>query len=469
MDMEKKSRKIKLSQCMIVKNEDKNIRRALSWGKGIVCEQIVVDTGSTDRTVEIAEEMGAKVYHFTWCDDFSAAKNYAIEQASGDWIVFLDADEYFDEDSASKLIPIIAIAEDMSRAGRQINAVRSRLINLGENAVVGVVAHQDRVFRNKPNLRYVNRIHEGLRLSGKQNYGYFDASEELMILHTGYTMEAYKETGKRERNISMLQKELEENPRNTAVLAYLGDAYMAENQLDQAKKYFQRAVSCGMEAKDRRENIDLHTLRSIGLLLILYAKESDPRHEEEVRELHRQYRELYSAYPDGDCYFGAWLYQNKKYEEGRKYLESALDKMKRYKGDIPLYMNASLKLVYAQLADCCRHMGRQQETVRNCVLSLGVDKYYTEPLIMLLGLLRAERGEKASAEGTWQLLSKLYDLTVFKDQMAVFKGAKLTGFKALEQRVYDVMPPLQRRAVQEALEKKIEEMKAREKSTKNTD
>ncbi len=451
--MKKGSRKIRLSQCMIVKNEEKNIRRALSWGKGIVCEQIVVDTGSTDRTVEIAEEMGAKVYHFTWCDDFSAAKNYAIEQASGDWIVFLDADEYFDEVSASKLIPMIAIAEDMSRAGRQINAVRSRLVNLGENAVVGVVAHQDRVFRNKSNLRYVNRIHEALRLSGKQNYGYFDASEELMILHTGYTMEVYEETGKLERNISMLKKELEDNPQNIEILSYLGDVYLAENQLDQAKKYFMRAVSYGMEAKDRRENINLHTLRSMALMLILYAKESDPGDEDKVRELHRQYRELYSAYPDGDCYFGAWLYQNKKYEEGRRYLESALDKMKRYKGDIPLYMQANLKLIYAQLADCYRHMERQQETVRNCVLSLGVDKYYTEPLIMLLGLLKAEAGEAASAEGTWQLLSKLYDLTVFKDQMAVLKGAKLTDFKALEQRVYDIMPQEQRIAVQQALEK----------------
>ena len=66
---------VRLSQCMIVKNEEQNIRRALLWGKGRVCEQIVVDTGSTDRTVDIAREMGARVYHFEWCGDFSAAKN----------------------------------------------------------------------------------------------------------------------------------------------------------------------------------------------------------------------------------------------------------------------------------------------------------------------------------------------------------------------------------------------------------
>ena len=84
---------VRLSQCMIVRDEEKNIERALSWGKDLVYEQIVVDTGSTDRTVELALAMGAKVYHFQWIDDFAAAKNYAISKASGDWIAFLDADE----------------------------------------------------------------------------------------------------------------------------------------------------------------------------------------------------------------------------------------------------------------------------------------------------------------------------------------------------------------------------------------
>ena len=95
---------IRLSQCMIVKNEEKNIERALGWAKSVAFEQIVVDTGSTDRTVEIAEKMGAKVYHFAWINDFSAAKNYAIEQATGNWIAFLDADEFFTPVDAKKLI-----------------------------------------------------------------------------------------------------------------------------------------------------------------------------------------------------------------------------------------------------------------------------------------------------------------------------------------------------------------------------
>lgn len=328
---------------------------------------------------------------------------------------------------------------------------------MDEKAVVRVIDQQDRVFRNMEKLRYANRIHEALHLSGSRAYPYLNASSELIILHTGYTQEVYEETGKLERNISMLKKELVENPHNAAVLAYLGDSYMAMKQFDKAKEYFHKAVLYGMKKEDQRDDVELHVLRAITMLLVLYNGEPDPAQEDTVRELHRQYTEVYSAYPDGDCYFGMWLYQNGQYEEGRRYLEAALAKMGGYKENIPLYMNANLKLVYSQLADCYRQMGENQETVRNCILSLGVDKYYTEPLVMLLGLLEEEAGEAATAEGTWGLLSKLYDLTVFKDQMAVLKGAKLTEFKALEQRVYDVMPLEQRRAVREALEKNTED------------
>ena len=110
--------KLRLSQCMIVKNEEKNIRRALSWGRDIMWEQIVVDTGSTDRTAQIAQEMGAKLFRFDWIDDFAAAKNHAIRQAGGDWIVFLDADEYLSPEDTEKLLPLL---EGLS--GERENAV----------------------------------------------------------------------------------------------------------------------------------------------------------------------------------------------------------------------------------------------------------------------------------------------------------------------------------------------------------
>ena len=92
---------MKISACVIAKNEAENLPRWLTSMRVFADEMIVVDTGSTDATVQIADAGGAKVFHFGWINDFAAAKNFALDKASGDWVVFTDADEYFTEESVS--------------------------------------------------------------------------------------------------------------------------------------------------------------------------------------------------------------------------------------------------------------------------------------------------------------------------------------------------------------------------------
>lgn len=77
-----------ISLCVICKNEEKNIQKCLEGLKTIVNEMVVIDTGSTDRTIEIAEKLGASVYQYDWDNNFSNAKNYALDIAKGEWIVF---------------------------------------------------------------------------------------------------------------------------------------------------------------------------------------------------------------------------------------------------------------------------------------------------------------------------------------------------------------------------------------------
>ncbi|MEW6003159.1 MAG: glycosyltransferase, partial [Nitrospirota bacterium] len=101
------SQSVSISLCMIVKNEEQNIARALSSVKPVVDEMIVVDTGSTDRTKDIAKAFGAKVYDFAWTDSFSDARNFSLSKASGKWILVLDADEVisaFDHEKLRELI-----------------------------------------------------------------------------------------------------------------------------------------------------------------------------------------------------------------------------------------------------------------------------------------------------------------------------------------------------------------------------
>lgn len=129
------------------KNEEANIEHCLSHLKTVVDEQIVIDTGSTDRTVELAEIMGAKVFHFDWINDFSAARNFALDKAKGDWIIFLDCDEYFSEDS----VPLIR--KCIKKFGRQkeIEGLTTNFINIKSNGeIISAVKNVSaRIFKEK--------------------------------------------------------------------------------------------------------------------------------------------------------------------------------------------------------------------------------------------------------------------------------------------------------------------------------
>ena len=103
LQIEKASKKNTLSLCMIVKNEEKHLVRCLRSVRDVVDEMIIVDTGSTDKTIDIAKVFGAKLFDFSWTGDFSAARNYSLTQATGDWILVLDADEVISERDFSEL------------------------------------------------------------------------------------------------------------------------------------------------------------------------------------------------------------------------------------------------------------------------------------------------------------------------------------------------------------------------------
>ena len=96
-------RVVQLSLAMIVKNEERTLARLLHCAATFCDELVVVDTGSTDGTVSIAQAAGAKVGHFTWCDDFSAARNFSFAQTSGDWIVWLDADDWVNPEAQAAI------------------------------------------------------------------------------------------------------------------------------------------------------------------------------------------------------------------------------------------------------------------------------------------------------------------------------------------------------------------------------
>ena len=192
---------MKISACVIVRNEAKNIGRWLENMQQVADELIVVDTGSEDRTIAIAEAAGVTVYPFVWCDDFAAAKNYALSKATGDWILFLDADEYFSQASLAQLRPLL----ERMDVHRDIWGIFCRLINIdvddGNRFSTAVI--QLRIFRNLSALRYQGRIHEALKIPEQKKA---ELVRELTIYHTGYSHRIVK--AKMKRNLQILTEQI---------------------------------------------------------------------------------------------------------------------------------------------------------------------------------------------------------------------------------------------------------------------
>jgi len=216
---------------MIVKNEEKHIERALEWAKDIAYEQIVVDTGSTDRTIELAKQLGAKAYHFEWIDDFSAAKNFAMDKAEGNWIAILDADEYMTKEDTIELKKILEKIQSNPATEKQYDAIDNSWAQLDDNNNIFAVLTNRRIFRNSPELRYKGKIHEAIWISNKS----YDATH-LRIMHTGYAQSIYNETDKRARNLKLLKDEHARDPNNPNIMIYLADSIKAEGTEDARKE-----------------------------------------------------------------------------------------------------------------------------------------------------------------------------------------------------------------------------------------
>lgn len=223
-----------LSLCMIVKNESKNLPRCLASAKPYVDEIVVVDTGSEDNTPEIAQQYGAQVSYFQWCNDFAAARNYSIAQASGDWILVLDADEELVVDSGNLLEEIYhskSIAYLLTRIEKEYRLSMTPLIT-------------PRLFRNLPEIRFEGRFHEQLKYNAKD----FHSSQasvlgNIKILHYGYGEEALNQKNL-SRNIPILEQIRQEEGLSLMLLYCLSGMY---NDMQQPEK----AQECCAEAFDR--------------------------------------------------------------------------------------------------------------------------------------------------------------------------------------------------------------------------
>lgn len=219
-----------LSLCMIVKNEEKYIKKCIDSVFDIVDEIIIVDTGSTDSTLDIIKNYNIKLYKYKWNNNFSEARNYAIDQSSCDWILFLDADEVLDNSSKSKVIDFIK--------NTNLDGCHFLVHNyISENMKDYTLHYALRLFKNNKGYYYKGKIHEQISNDEFEVINKF-SNEDILLHHYGYTNEVLTIKDKRARNIPILINSLEENPNDSFTLFNLGNEYLAKNDLKKAIEYY---------------------------------------------------------------------------------------------------------------------------------------------------------------------------------------------------------------------------------------
>ncbi|HEX7862954.1 MAG TPA: glycosyltransferase [Verrucomicrobiae bacterium] len=239
LELPERPSRTRLSVCYIVKNEEKFLQQSLSSIKTIAHEIIVIDTGSIDRTIEIAQEFGAQVHTFNWRDDFATARNAALEHATGDWILFLDADE----ELAAEAIP--QLHSDL--AHRKAICYRVPLVDKGRES--HGCSHVPRLFRNGPGFFYFGRVHEELFFSiepSRREFALENRVSKGLIVHHGYSIEVAKTRNKSGRNLQFLELAIEDWPNQPNLLINYALELSRTGRADEAVQHAVWAVEAAL-------------------------------------------------------------------------------------------------------------------------------------------------------------------------------------------------------------------------------
>ncbi len=345
-----------LSVCMIVKDEEATLARCIECVKPFADEIIVVDTGSTDGTVEIARSLNAKVFFFEWCDDFSAARNFSFSKAECDLVMWLDADDVISPENAEK------IAELKQRDDFDVAYIKYAAAF--DNDVPTFVYYRERIFRRSMNFKWRGFVHEVIAPAGRRVYSdaciyhkklksgdgkrnlaiyqkhisggcklderglfyygrelYFNnlLSESIAVL-TDYLKvggwvenkieacrtlyKAYGKLGRKEEAVSALLKALSYDYPRAEDCCYLAEYFEGENQIGAAIYWYERALS----SKERVENggfvnVDFLVFIPAIRLCVLYDKIGNYALAEQYNEMAGKAKPNSASYLHNKKYF----------------------------------------------------------------------------------------------------------------------------------------------------------------------
>jgi hypothetical protein len=357
-----RSDKHRLSAALIVKDESQFIDDCLASLVGKVDQIVLVDTGSRDDTLEKARKFSVEIYHFAWCDDFSTARNFAIDQATGAWILYIDADERFEVPDPSHVEAVLA---DDSKVAW----------NLRFHPRLGWTPYAEpRLFRNDPRIRFQGAIHESMQ-QGIKNVMRADGKEtgtcELALQHVGYEDD---QSRKNSRNIPLLTARLARDPGHLYSLWHLGECLRLAGDQDGAIAAWSRGTAVAQARLPGARRVD-DSLSVLSLIKLKYKR------GESVDDLLTQ---ALTLYPDqlALCWMAATrAIELEEYETARPLLQrlaaidadSFFDPQASYEKILFQYLAMEALALchfregrYTESARCYRLAARQHPDPRSC-------------------------------------------------------------------------------------------------------
>lgn len=301
-----------ISVAMIVKNEEKMLAECIETFREAVDEIVIVDTGSTDKTVEIAKEFQVNLYHHEWKNDFSEARNFSIGKTTGDWVMIIDADERI----AREDIPKIRASKWQNKYDAVCFSVFSSLPGHLGDANFGK-HYSPRLFKKSPDIYYYGIVHNLLNLPDNV------AVSDIKLYHLGYDLDQDKMKKKFERSITLLLKQVEEHPDDPFVLMNTAQMFLSRNFIDEAEQYAKKCVELLEDDPGFQEHLLLMGLYQLSLI---YLRRGD---YESCEEYCMKALEIKENYIDPMLNLGMCYFHTKQYGKALEILEKFLDYRKK--------------------------------------------------------------------------------------------------------------------------------------------
>ena len=227
---------MKISFCIITKNEIENLTRCIDSIRSLAYEIIVVDTGSTDNTLETLrarKDNAIKIFGFEWVQDFAKARNYSLSKATGDYIIVIDSDEWITPIELEKIPRALSLDYDYYYC-KQVSNRKDNLKSFVRNV---------RIFKNNIGIEYYGMLHESVEFCCQQK-GLKPATIDLSFEHSGYDLTVEEFDKKLDRNIEISLKQLEVEPENQRVFMFLANCFFAKQKYSLAMEYASISLIC---------------------------------------------------------------------------------------------------------------------------------------------------------------------------------------------------------------------------------